>query len=103
MVSFCAGKVAHKSFPDVVKIMNAAEKIVFSKSLGESNWAHTRIVSVNIFEEIYTLKKGAVKDLTLLGSANVLTQLVDEYKIMIDPVAPCQGNPFLDILSISCV
>jgi dihydrofolate reductase len=40
----------------------------------------------------------AGKDMTLLGSGSILTQmadagLIDEYQIMIDPVAITQGTP----------
>jgi dihydrofolate reductase len=78
--------------------MNKAEKIVFSKTLKKADWQNTRIISENILDEIRKLKEGAGKGMTLLGSGSILTQmadagLIDEYQIMIDPVAITKGTP----------
>jgi dihydrofolate reductase len=76
--------------------MNRAEKIVFSRTLASSDRENTRVVSGDIDGEIRRLKRGA-KDLTILGSVTIVTQLsdaglIDEYEIMIDPVALGAGK-----------
>jgi len=97
MVAFWPTDQAEQTMPDVAAGMNQAEKIVFSKTLESSDWENTRIVSGVIEDEITRLKKGS-KDMTILGSGSIVTQLsdaglVDEYEIMIDPVALGAGKP----------
>jgi dihydrofolate reductase len=97
MVAFWPTDQAKQTMPDVAAGMNRAEKIVFSRTLASSNWENTRIVSAGIEDEIKRLKNGA-KDMTILGSGSIVTQLsdaglVDEYEIMIDPVALGDGRP----------
>lgn len=76
--------------PIVAKGMNDAEKIVFSRTMGRADWNNTRIIKDNMIAEVELLKRTSPKDMTILGSGNVLTQLadaglIDEYQIMIDP------------------
>jgi dihydrofolate reductase len=98
MASFWPSPMAFENFPTVAQGMNKAEKIVFSKTLKKADWQNTRIISDNILDEIRKLKQMAGKDMTLLGSGSILTQmadagLIDEYQIMIDPVAIARGTP----------
>jgi dihydrofolate reductase len=51
----------------------------------------------NIVEQIKSLKKIRGNDLTILGSGSIVAQLsdaklIDQYQIMIDPVALVQGT-----------
>lgn len=87
--------MAIETMPDVAKGMNESEKIVFSRTLKKADWQNTRIISNNIGEEIKKLKKD--KDLTILGSGSIITQLselglIDVYQLMIDPVAIGAGS-----------
>jgi dihydrofolate reductase len=98
MASFWPTPMAFDSFPVVAEGMNKAEKIVFSRTLKKADWENTRIISENILDEVKQLKQYAEKDLTLLGSGSILAQLaeaglIDEYQIMIDPVAIGNGTP----------
>ncbi|HZE85422.1 MAG TPA: dihydrofolate reductase family protein, partial [Puia sp.] len=84
--------------PALAEGMNKAEKIVFSRTLKKADWNNTRIVKDNIGDEIRKLKQGSGKDMTLLGSGSILTQLaeqglIDEYLFMVDPVAIGDGTP----------
>ena len=95
---------AIKNDPIVAKGMNNADKIVFSRTLKNADWNNTKIVKNNIVEEIKKMKSSSGgKDMTLLGSGSILTQfaeqgLIDEYQIMVDPVAISGGTPiFKDI------
>lgn len=97
MAGFWPTPIALEAFPMVARGMNKAEKIVFSQTIQKANWQNTRIVSENIFDEIKKLKQNSEKDMTLLGSGSILTQLaeaglIDEYQIMIDPVALGSGT-----------
>jgi len=98
MESFWQTPAAFEMFPVVAEGMNKAEKIVFSSSLEKVEWNNTRLIKDNIVEEVKKIKKTPGKDLTLLGSGNILTQfaehgLIDEYQIMIYPVAIGEGTP----------
>lgn len=95
MASFWPTGQAKKTFPEVAKGMNSSEKIVFSKTLKKTNWENTTIVNTDMIAEVKKLKK--TKDIVLLGSGKVLSQLaneglIDEYQIMIDPVALGKGT-----------
>lgn len=98
MAGFWPSPMAYDTFPAVAEGMNKAEKIVFSRTLQKADWENTRIISEDMIEEVQKLKHYAQKNMTLLGSGNILTQLaeaslIDEYQIMIDPVAIGNGTP----------
>jgi dihydrofolate reductase len=98
MASFWPTSMAYDSFPVVAEGMNKAEKIVFSRTLQKADWENSSVISDNMIEEVRKLKQHAAKDMTLLGSGSILAQLaeaglVDEYQIMIDPVAIGNGTP----------
>ncbi len=83
--------------------MNGLAKIVFSKSLARADWNNTRLVRDNAADEVTRLKQQPGKDIVILGSAmlasSLLAQgLVDEYRVIINPVLLGQGNPlFKDV------
>lgn len=98
MVSYWPTPMAMENFPIVAEGMNKAEKIVFSRTLKKVAWNNTRLLKGNIVEEIKKMKQMHGKDMTLLGSGSILTQfaeqgLIDEYQIMVDPVAIGDGTP----------
>ncbi|HEX7574576.1 MAG TPA: dihydrofolate reductase family protein [Bacteroidota bacterium] len=98
MVSYWPTPFAIKNDPVVAEGMNKAEKIVFSRTLKKAEWNNTRVVKDNIGEEIRKMKQMPGKDMTLLGSGSILTQLaeqglIDEYQFMVDPVVLGEGTP----------
>jgi len=83
--------------PEVAAGMNAAEKIVFSRTLGEAAWNNTRVVRDDIEGEIREMKRLRDRNMTLLGSGSIVALLadlglVDEYEIMVDPVVIAAGK-----------
>jgi dihydrofolate reductase len=77
--------------------MNSIPKIVFSKTLDKTTWNNTRLIKENIGQECKKLKQRHDKDIFIFGSANLaLTfrnlDLIDEYRIMVNPVILGQGN-----------
>ncbi|MCU7551647.1 dihydrofolate reductase family protein [Chitinophagaceae bacterium LB-8] len=104
MASYWPTQMAMDSFPLVAEGMNKAEKIVFSRTLQKANWEHTRIISENIIDAVQKLKQQGANDMTLLGSGSILRQLaeaglIDEYQVMIDPVAIGSGTPIFQNLN----
>lgn len=100
MASFWPTPMAKETAKATAEGMNKAEKIVFSRTLKKAEWNNTRIVKDNMLEEVKKLKQVPGKDMTLLGSGSIITQLaeqglIDEYLVMVDPVALGDGTPIL--------
>ena len=101
MVSFWPTPAGKAASPKVAAGMNAAEKIVFSNTLNEANWENCRVLSGDIVEEMQALKKSDSRDFAILGSGSIINlftdnNLIDEYQIMVDPVAIVKGTPLLE-------
>ena len=106
MASFWPTETALKSMPEIAEGMNKSEKIVFSRTLKNADpivigWKNTRIVRDNIVEEVKKLKATSKKDITILGSGSILTQLadaglMDSFQFMVDPIALGGGTPIFN-------
>ena len=97
MAGFWPTPEALKIMPAVAEGMNRSEKIVFSRTLKEAHWQNTKIISTGMVEEVKKLKASAKKDMVILGSGSVLTQLaeaglMDSYQFLLDPVALGAGT-----------
>jgi len=97
MASYWPTPLAKQNDPIVARGMNDAEKVVFSRTLAKADWAGTTLVKGSLEEEVRKLKKSSGKEMTLLGSGSILTQLVrhglvDEVQIMVDPVVLGTGT-----------
>ena len=84
--------------PEIAGLMNSLPKIVISKTLEKAEWNNTRIIKDNLQEEILNLKKQPGKDLAVFGSANLLStlmqmDLVDEHRVIVNPLLLGQGTP----------
>ena len=100
MASYWPTPMALQNDPKVAEGMNRAEKVVFSRTMKKADWANTRVLNGDLGEEARRLKRESPKDMVLLGSGHVLTQLadlglVDEYLVMVDPVALGEGGTLL--------
>jgi dihydrofolate reductase len=78
--------------------VNNALKVVFSKSLKETDWKNTMIVKDKIAETISDMKNQQGKNLLLIGSASIAHEfmkhnLIDEYRINVNPVILGTGIP----------
>jgi dihydrofolate reductase len=92
---------AAELMPRTAHAMNAAEKIVFSRTMGDPGWENVRVVSADPADEVRRLKEAQTKPMVVLGSGTIVTQLaahglIDEYKLMVDPVALGDGKAFLE-------
>jgi len=99
MKSYWPTPEAKKNNAGVAEGMNKAEKIVFSRTLKKADWNNTTIVSDNLEQEVKKLKQSE-KTITVLGSGTIVNQLaeaglVDEFQVMIHPVAIGNGTTFL--------
>jgi dihydrofolate reductase len=85
--------------PFIIEKMNILPKIILSKTLDEVEWKNSMLIKENVKEEILRLKHQPGKDLVLFGGANIASALlrlglIDEYRIILNPVILSNGNPF---------
>jgi dihydrofolate reductase len=87
-----------KSDLEIADKMNNLPKIVFSKTLQEVKWNNSRLIKANIAEEISKMKTQPGKDMVIFGSGSIVSTfmqlgLIDEYRIIVNPVVLGNGNP----------
>ena len=80
------------------KILTETPKNVFSKTLVNSEWANTTLSKGEIVEEINQLKRQEGKDIIVYGGASFASslikhRLIDEYHLLVNPVAIGNGMP----------
>jgi dihydrofolate reductase len=78
--------------------MNDIPKVVFSKTLEQATWRGSRIARGDLADEIARLKSEPGKDMIAWGGAAfaqslVRLGLVDEYRLVLQPVALGEGLP----------
>ena len=78
--------------------VNAATKLVFSRTMESSDWANTVFVKDDIASTIEAMRQQPGKNLVLIGSASLAREfirlgLVDEYWINVNPVVLGGGIP----------
>ena len=81
--------------------MNEIPKIVFSKTLKSVSWENTRLVNDSAIDIVSKLKEQAGKEIGILGSSNLSVSLLDaglldELRIMTNPVVLGKGKPLLE-------
>jgi dihydrofolate reductase len=78
--------------------MNDIPKVVFSRTLERANWPESRIARGDLATEIAALKREPGKDMIAWGGARFAQSLnrlglVDEYRLVLQPVALGEGLP----------
>lgn len=101
---------ATPSDPDdkiVADMMDTLPKIVVSHSLenvkDEEHWHNVRLIKEHVAQELARLKEEPGKDIAVLGSNNLCVALLglgllDELRIMINPVVIGSGTPLFATL-----
>lgn len=84
--------------------MNDIPKVVFSGTLERADWADSRIARGDLAEEIAELKREPGKDMIAWGGARFAQSLsrlglVDEYRLVLQPVALGDGLPLFKELT----
>lgn len=100
MASYWPTAAGQKDNAVVARGMNAAPKVVFSRTLKAAGWENTRVAK-NLLAEVRRLKRGRGKPLTVLGSGAIVAQLaeaglVDEYQLLLVPVAIGRGRALFE-------
>jgi dihydrofolate reductase len=87
---------------EIAQMIDDVEKIVFSRTLAKvkevDGWRNVRLIREAQPEEIKRLKQLPGKDIAIFGSNDLATNLlrmglIDELRIMVNPVILGNGNP----------
>jgi dihydrofolate reductase len=78
--------------------MNEIPKVVFSNTLTKAQWPDSRIASGDLAEEVLRLKREIGKDILVHGGSEFVQALsklglIDEYRLIVHPVALGDGAP----------
>ncbi len=101
MASFWPTEQAKKAYPTVAEGMNNLPKVVFSRKIDKAAWNNTRLVKGDPAAEIRKMKKEPGKDMVILGSGSIVSQLaqeglIDEYQFVVVPVVLGKGRTMFD-------
>jgi dihydrofolate reductase len=101
MESYWPTPEALRDDPVVAKGMNAAPKVVFSRTLEKADWNNTRLVKDDLLGEVRKMKQEQGKDMTVLGSGSIVSQLaqeglIDEYRVLLNPVVIGRGRTMFE-------
>jgi dihydrofolate reductase len=83
--------------PKLAARMNGLSKIVVSRTLDKAEWVNTRLIKGDVAEELMKVKHQPGKDIAILGSSDLTVSLlqiglVDEVRIMVNPIVLGAGN-----------
>jgi len=101
MASYWSTPYALKNDPMVAEAMNSLPKVVFSRTLDKASWNNTKLVKGDMAAEIRKMKEEPGKDMVILGSGSVVSQLaqeglIDEYQIVVNPIAIGTGRTLFE-------
>jgi dihydrofolate reductase len=101
MASYWPTPMADQHDPVVAEQMNSLQKVVFSRTLDKASWRNTQLLKGDLVTEIKKLKNESGADMTIIGSGSIIAQLapehvIDEYQIMLDPVALGKGRSMFE-------
>jgi dihydrofolate reductase len=101
MASFWPTPMAVERMPAVAERMNRLSKVVFSRTLHSVSWHNTRLVKDDVIGAIRQMKAEPGSDMAILGSGSLVSQLaphglIDEYQIVVVPVALGKGRTLFD-------
>jgi dihydrofolate reductase len=89
---------------EFARAFDSINKIVFSRSLESAEGRNTRIVRGNLRDEILKLKQERGKSI-LVGGVDIPSQLVelglvDEYRVVVQPIVAGEGRRLFDRVSL---
>jgi dihydrofolate reductase len=89
-----------ESYPFAKKMVDKP-KIVFTKTLNESQWENTKLAKGEITAEVNQLKNKNGKDIVVYGGAGFVTSLIinnliDEFYFFVNPAAIGKGLTIFD-------
>jgi dihydrofolate reductase len=106
MAEYWPTEAAKSYAPLIADRMNTLKKYVFSPMLDKAEWQNSTIIGGNIGEAVTKLKQQPGNSMVIFGSSELATALtklglIDEYRIIINPVVLGGGKPLLQGLNES--
>lgn len=103
MKAYWPTPAAAEQMPAVANRMNTASKVVFSRSVKESDWQNTRFYSGDIVEEVRRMKSQDAPDMIIMGSGSIVQQLtdarlIDKYQFIVTPVILGAGRTMFETI-----
>ena len=101
MAGYWPTPIANQQNPVVAKAMNNMQKVVFSGTMEKASWNNTKLVRTDIVSEIRKMKNESGPGMVIMGSGSIISQLaqeqvIDEYHVIVNPVALGKGRTMFD-------
>jgi dihydrofolate reductase len=103
MAGYWTTEAAAGGDPLVAAKMNGMPKLVVSRSLASADWSSTTLISGDLEDAMAELKPRDGGQLLVLGSARLTASLaesglLDELRVMVNPVVLGRGSPLMHSL-----
>ncbi len=100
MAAFWPSAAARQLLPATAERMNGYQKMVVSRTLTSAEWAPSTVLSADVAARLTRVKQQPGKHIALVGSSDLTASLlgaglVDELRIMVNPVVLGSGRPAL--------
>jgi dihydrofolate reductase len=97
MAAWWPTPMAAKAMPEVAARMNAMPKLVFSRTMGSTDWTNTTLVKDDLIRTVRRMKNETGPDMAILGSGSIVAQLagaglIDTFQVVVNPVALGAGK-----------
>jgi dihydrofolate reductase len=91
--------------PEVAHFMNSVHKVVATRTPFDPGWEHVTVISGDVVDEVRKLKAQPGHTIGIFGSNTLCVslmqaKLIDEFQILVNPVAIGQGTPLFKGLPI---
>lgn len=101
MASYWPTPEAYRDDPVVAGFMNDLPKVVPSRTLSAHPWGPTEFVADDVVGRLRALKEAPGKDVAVFGSSTLVasllpTSILDELRVVVQPVVLGAGRRFLD-------
>lgn len=101
MAAYWPTPAAVRDNPVVAEGMNAAAKVVFSRTMRRAEWRNTTLVKDDLVESVRRMKRETGPGLVILGSGSIVAQLapakvIDSYQVVVVPVVLGAGRTMFE-------
>ena len=98
MMKFWSTPQAAETAPEIAKFFNENLKVIVSHNSFDPGWNNSKVISIDVAGEIKKLKAQPGKNIIMFGSNTLCVSLmqeglIDEFQIIVNPVAFGEGTP----------